>query len=289
MSLKPNIKDLSKNELMEENHHLHKDIEDLNNKLNKVNMLLNNAEALKSHFISNITNEIVNPFTSIIGLTENLQNLQDGEIAQAKEMGELIYKEASNLNYQLNNIFAAAKLEAGLFHVERVESDIHQLVSEVLDSFKIELKEKAIEIHTEFTPSEAIHVIDKEKFRIIISNLLNNAIKYSKLNGSIIIVYKQRDETFEIEVKDKGIGINTSQLAEIFDRFKQLDPEINSINKGYGLGLSVTKACLDMMEGDIQIVSEEGIGSEFKVTLPLRNKEDSISEEDFLFDEDGIF
>ena len=290
MSLNQNINDYSKSQLEEENILLKQNLEDLNTQLSKVNLLLSNAEALKSHFISNITNEIVNPFTSIIGLAENLKFLKEGDIGQATKIGDLIYKEAFNLNYQLNNIFAAAKLEAGLYEVELVSCKLSQIINDVIETFKNEAIEKNIQVITAKMDVDLDLVVDKEKLYLILSNLLSNAVKYSHKEGKVTITIQNEEEAFKLIIKDEGIGIKSSKMEEIFDRFKQLDSEINTINKGYGLGLSVTKACIDIMEGSIEINSEEDKGSEFIITLPKHSKEeDMLMEDDFLFDEDGIF
>jgi signal transduction histidine kinase len=278
---------MSNNEaLTQENLALKQSIEELNLELNRVNKLLSDSEALKSHFISNITNEIVNPFASILGLTESLKELDEADFNRSKSISARIHKEALDLNYQLKNVFAAAKLEAGLYMVEPSSCNIKELLSEVLYSYEDAIRNKNIKLLSEVNLDNEIIISDSDKLKLILSNLISNAIKYTPDKGVVKILIDLRD-SFIVRISDSGIGFEEDQLQALFERFRQLDEEINTINKGYGLGLSVVKACIDLMGGQLIINSKPKEGSEFTIQLPIIDQTEF--DDDILFDEDGIF
>ncbi len=263
--------------------------------LKEVNKKLEESEALKSHFISNITNEIINPFTSILGLSKNILLVKKEEWKKVISMVALIHSEAFNLDFQLRNIFVAAKIEAGEVYPEVLKVNMEALIKSAADSFKIEAKKKNIEIILEVMPSEGADFsfkTDSEKVKLILANLLSNAVKYTSENGKIIIRLSFEGELIKIEVIDNGAGISEENQKIIFDRFKRLDSGINSINRGHGLGLSINKALIDLLGGSIQIKSQLEKGAAFTILLPESQSDIagfSNDGNDFLFDEDETF
>ncbi|MGM0530517.1 MAG: sensor histidine kinase [Bacteroidota bacterium] len=265
-------------------------IQKLYEELKEVNKKLEDSEALKSHFISNITNEIINPFSSIMGLAKNIMSLEEPDWKQVKSMVSMIYYEAFNLDFQLRNIFVAAKLEAGEIYPEVLNVDVRKLLESVIDSFKYELDKKnmKVEFNCNIKPKKgAVYYFktDPEKVKLIISNLLSNAVKYSYDDSNVVINSWESDEKLFISVKDYGTGISEENQEIIFDRFKKLDSGINSVYRGHGLGLSINKALIDLLNGDIDIQTEKGKGSEFIISIP--EMENNIS--GFAFDDNETF
>ena len=136
------MSDLSDEELIEElkkrfdlNKDAFNEVQDLNKELIQVNKKLEDSEALKSHFISNITNEIINPFASILALSKNILSVEKENWKKVFSMVSLIYSEAFNLDYQLRNIFVAAKLEAGEISPEILNVDVKHVIESVIESF----------------------------------------------------------------------------------------------------------------------------------------------------------
>jgi len=266
-------------------------LEKLTSELKEVNHKLADSEALKSHFISNITNEIVNPFTSIVILSKNILAIKEGNWEKVMKMASLIYTEAFNLDFQLKNIFAAAEIEAGELYVEVSNVTIDTLIEAVMDSFITEADKKKLTF--EFVKDgnlndEIIFKTDSEKLRLILSNLVENAIKFSK-NGKIIIRRVVNDNILTVSVQDFGIGISENNQRIIFDRFKRIDTGINSINRGHGLGLSINKALLDYVDGEIKIDSKKNVGSTFTIIIPESVPDaESFSADgsDYIFDND---
>ncbi len=267
-----------------------KEVQELNEELQRVNKKLEDSEALKSHFISNITNEIINPFSSILGLAKNIMSQDDPNWKQVKSMVSMIYYEAFNLDFQLRNIFVAAKIEAGEIFPEVLNVDVKQLIQSVIDSFKFELEKKKLKVNFEFNikpPKGKPYYFktDPEKVKLIISNLLSNAIKYSYEEREIDVKVWEENERLNIVVEDQGQGISEENQKIIFDRFEKLDSGINSIHRGHGLGLSINKALLDLLNGDIDIQTKEEKGSAFSISIPEMQAHIS----GFAFDDNEMF
>jgi signal transduction histidine kinase len=262
----------------------------LNDELKKVNRKLEDSESLKSHFISNITNEIINPFASILALSKNILSVDKENWKKVISMVSLIYSEAFNLDFQLRNIFVAAKLEAGEIFPEILNVDVKHLIESVIESFKYECKKKKIKINFSFN-IETEHEkpfffkTDPEKLRLVLSNLLSNAVKFSYEEKHIDLVAGLEGKTIIISVNDQGKGISLDNQKIIFDRFKRLDSGINSIHRGHGLGLSINKALLDLLNGSIDIQSELGEGANFTISIP--ENESQVS--GFAFDGNELY
>jgi signal transduction histidine kinase len=249
------------------------EVQELNKELKEVNKKLEESEALKSHFISNITNEIMNPFSSILALSRNIMNVGKEDWSEIQKMVTLIYSESFNLDFQLRNIFVAAKLEAGDIFPEILNVDVKLVIESVIESFKYESDKKNLDVELEFDIKESskkpfYFKTDAEKLKLIVTNHLFNAIKYSYEKGKIIIKVWIQDDKLNISVKDFGTGLSEENQKIIFDRFKRIDTGINSLNRGHGLGLSINKALIDLLDGKINIQSKPEKGSDFTVSIP---------------------
>lgn len=249
------------------------ELKELNTELKLVNKKLEESEALKTHFISNITNEIINPFTSILGLSKAILSVDKENWKKVISMVALIHSEAFNLDFQLKNIFVAAKIEAGDIYPEILRVDVNNLLESVIESFKFEMRKKKLNVQFTFNTGEkgekdCIFKTDPEKLKLIVANLLSNAINFSLESGIIEILVTREANTLSITVRDHGIGISKENQKIIFDRFKRVDSGINSLNRGHGLGLSINKAVLDMLNGKISIESELGNGASFTISIP---------------------
>jgi signal transduction histidine kinase len=250
---------------------LQQQINQLNIELKAVNQKLAESEALKSHFISNISNELVNPFTSVMALAENILSVEKENWKKVVSMVSLIHTEVFNLDFQLKNIFAAAKLEAGENNPEISLINIDTLIESIVNSFKYETKKKHITIKfkslNKKIDSNIFFKSDAQKIHLLVSNLLSNAIKFSYDDGLILITATKDEKEINLCVQDFGQGISKTNELIIFDRFKRLDAGINSINRGHGLGLSIIKAITDILGGKIEFTSELGKGTTFSIVL----------------------
>ncbi|MGQ1890216.1 sensor histidine kinase [Thermophagus sp. OGC60D27] len=285
-------------ERLNERKKFEQEVQMLTRELQEVTKKLRESEALKSHFISNISNEIVNPFTSILGLSKSILSVEKNDWKKVVSMVALIHSEAFNLDFQLRNIFVAAKIEAGEVAPNISKVNIRGIIQSIIDAFSLVARKMGIEIEFEWAIEYGFgknfyFKTDSEKLKLILSNLLNNALKYSYKDGKVIIKVWANEEVLSFSVRDFGTGISEKNQKIIFERFKRLDTGINSINRGHGLGLSITKALLDVLGGDIEIESRKGEGSTFTIHLPeAKNVVDGFSGEgnDIFFDDgDEIF
>lgn len=266
-----------------------KDLKDLNEQLKSVNHKLEKSESLKGHFISNIANELVNPFSAIIGLSKNVILSDEEDWDQVMKMVELIHTEAFNLDFQLRNIFMAAKVEAGEITPEFINTDVIQILNSLVQEFYFEAQKKGISLDYS-NDGNRFFVTDPEKLRIIVANLMSNAVKFSHINDKIELRSTIDKDNLIIIVKDYGTGISEGNQKIIFDRFQRVDAGINTENRGHGLGLSINRALIDTLEGDIHIKTKEKEGSEITVTIPKQDIESTdiaLDSNEFLFDQDA--
>ena len=267
------------------------DLSVVNRKLLEMNERLERSESLKSNFLSNIRNEINNPLNAIMGLAGELAILDAGN-EEIASLSSLIGAEANHLDFQLRNIFMAAELEAGEVSPCCVKVHIASTLRDLVDSFLHSAAKKDVSLYLALQTSDDAHiaVIDFEKFQIIVSNLLANAIEFSIEGGVVEISFSvSGDGYLHISVQDHGVGIALEDQQRIFDRFVQLDTGTTRSHPGHGLGLSITKALVDLMQGSINLISSPDEGTLFTVTLPpcsVLDDEDSFSESGnlFLFD-----
>ncbi len=268
--------------------HLKQENEKLAGILYSVNGKLYNSERLKGHFISNITNEIINPFSSVLALAENIRHLKEGEMSKAHRMAGLIFEEAFHLDFQLKNIYAAALIEAGKEEPKPVVVVINELGDQVSQYFSHDLNKKSIRLSVSYSNLGTLDSLismrtDREKVSLILKNLISNSIKYSAEGSEINLDFAYEKGQLEIKVSDHGKGISKEDRNVVFDRFKQLDEKINSINTGHGLGLSIVKAYAELLGGEVCLTDHAGGGTCVSVCIPESAESESWNDlDDFL-------
>ncbi len=265
--------------LQEENRQLLKQVELLNKKLVE-------SEEFKSHFLSNVTNEIVNPFASVIGLSRQIMELGNEDCSKASELAALIFSEASALDFQLRNIFVAARLEAGEEVPEPSNVPLGELVQGALQKIKYEADKKQITIQSRGGLPDETFVSDRNKLELILVNLLSNAVNFSGPGKKVELVVKREKSKLIIQVRDQGIGMTKEETERIFDRFHRSNPRIQSVNPGSGLGLAVVEGLLFLLDGNITVDSAPGKGTSLMVTIPEMDKEKIVLEDDLFFDDE---
>lgn len=266
-----------------------KELEYLTGKLKELNHKLEESEKLKGHFLSNIRNEIINPFASIIGLSQSIKHIPSEKIEKIHSMATMIHSEAFALDFQLRNIFAAAEIEAGDLTLQYAILDVNELCNTIISSFNHEIEKKELKVNFSSNTSQISLKSDPEKLKVIISNVLSNAIKYSN-KGADIDINVNSDEAFVvIGIQDYGIGIEEKSQKFIFDRFKRIDDTINSLNTGHGLGLSVAQAYLYLIGGSIDLSSEVNKGSTFTISIVNYENvdDDSLGDDEVMFESGG--
>ena len=256
-------------QLKTENTQLQEEQKHLYNQLKKLNQRLEESDAFRSNFLSNVSNEIINPFTSILGISQNILSLGDCDIEQIHAMTNLIYNEAFDLDFQLRNIFAAAEIESGENKLEFVSLNIHGFIAEAIDNLRLKAEKRTL--HFEFSHFFATDYFtsDANKLRMILMNLISNAIAFSSERNKISIHAELNTNGFLFRINNLGNYISSYDAELIFDRFKKLDNSINSLNQGHGLGLSIIKDYVNLLGGKLHLESNEKEGTTFSISLPL--------------------
>jgi PAS domain S-box-containing protein len=241
------------------------------------------SDRLKSAFLANISHEIRTPMNGILGFSELLKEPSITGVEQRKYL-EIIEKSGNRMLNIINNIVDISKIEAGSVEMTISETNINDQIEYAYTFFKPEAEKKGIQLikNSSFIKQEAILNLDREKLYSILLNLIKNAIKYTD-NGVIEIGYKliKSNESSYIEfyVSDTGIGISAAEQKVIFKRFFQADISDRNIRQGAGLGLSISKAFVELMGGNIRVESREGKGSVFYFTVPYSHS-NRISEQE---------
>jgi len=271
---------------MNELEELKKELAQLYATNTELNNKLKQAESLKSNFISNIMNEVYNPFSAIKMMADNLVHLNQKNLDRVVPMAETIFREAAQLDFHLKNVFAAAKIEAGLETINFGEVDMNLVVKEALACFKVAIQDKNLRVSTH-VHDETLQpfVSDKEKIALVLVNLLSNSIKNSPDEGAIFVDIEMTNEQLTLSVTDEGPGIPESEVDFIFDRFRRVNSTINSVNGGTGLGLSVVKAIAELLGGEVEVKEQQGT----RLIISIPGNDQSKVEDDEIFPEDELF
>lgn len=232
------------------------------------------SDRLKSAFLVNMSHEVRTPMNAILGFSELLKNPSlTGE--QQQEYIDIIEKSGERMLLLINDIVSISRLESGQITTFYSKVDINELLEFLYSVFLPVTKEKGLELKiTALAPEDRKRAFtDKEKLLSVLTHLLNNAIKYSA-DGSIELGVNLEKEYFRFFVKDDGIGIPEEKIEKIFERFVQVDSRLSSAHEGIGLGLSISKAYIEMLGGTISVESKEGMGSKFTFIIPAKEKID---------------
>ena len=239
----------------------------LTQKLEEMNEKLQESEALKSHFMSNIRNEINNPLSAIMGLAGQ-SSVVNVSAEEWQTSAAMIYREAFNLDFQLQNIFMAAELEAGETLPSFAKVDVAAIVISCLDKLSHYFEEKALTFAREM-PDRAAFVSDAQKLELILLNLLSNAAEFSAPNGTVRVLIRCAEHHLTAIVTDDGPGIDPVNQKLAFDRFRQLDIGTTKSHRGHGLGLSLCRSLTDLLGGSLTLESEPGQGTTVTLRLPV--------------------
>ena len=247
-------------------------IKELNFQLNKAKEKAEESDRLKSAFLANMSHEIRTPMNGILGFAELLKEpLLPNNVQQ--EYISIIEKSGTRMLNILNDIISLSKVESGEMKIKLSETNINDQIQFIYSFFKPEIENKGIRFNFKngLTTKLAIIKTDREKVYQILTNLVKNAIKFTR-EGSIELGYNLRTDAklseLEFYVKDTGTGILPGQQEIIFERFRQGSELLSRNYEGAGLGLSITKAFVEMLGGRIWVESEIGEGSVFYFTLP---------------------
>ena len=223
---------------------------------------------LKTAFLANLSHEIRTPLNSILGFAEML-NEPHISPEELKEYASFIDKGGKRMLSIINDLIDISKIESGLLEVYLSNFNLNEQIDDIYGFFKQEAEQKKINISLikGLTDNESVIHSDKDKLNAVLINLVKNALKFSH-EGRIEISYEKREGFLEFCVSDSGIGIQPEHQKIIFDRFRQANETITRDFEGSGLGLSISKAYIELLNGKIWVESEFGKGSRFCFTIP---------------------
>lgn len=236
--------------------------------LAEANARLKESEKLKSEFLANVSHELRTPLTLTLAPLETLLAEEAGAVSQEqKPFLELMHNNCNRLLSMVNGLLDFSKLEAGKVNVNREAVDLVKLVQILANDFKPLLAKRGLELTLSLPEQPLWLEIDRYLTERILFNLLSNAVKFTEAGSVAVALRRLPDDMVEILVSDTGVGIKTSELPNLFVRFRQLEGSSARRFEGTGLGLALVKEFAELMQGDVRVESVEGKGSTFSVKL----------------------
>jgi signal transduction histidine kinase len=240
---------------------LRQELEDLNQKVQEANRL-------KTEFVTVVTHELRSPLTSIAGYLDLL--LEEGsEGAEAREAYlQIVKRNADRLLELINDLLDIARLEAGKLELKRLPLDLEGLIQEVSGALRPQIESKGQHLHLDLAASLPVVTGDPERLTQILLNLISNALKYTPQGGDITVATCAERAGVCIAVQDTGIGLSSEEQQQLFTKFFRAEHPLAREAGGTGLGLAIARALVELHGGTITVVSTPGQGSTFNITLP---------------------
>ena len=230
-------------------------------------------ERLRLEFFANLSHELRTPLNLIFGSLQTIDLLEKDLLnnnSRLKKYIEIISQNSKRLLKLVNNLIDSTKFDCEYYEYEPKNYDIVQFIENIAMSVAEFAKQNDITLTFDTNVEEKVMAFDLEKLERTMLNLLSNSIKYNNSPGKIDVILKDCNETFNITVKDSGIGIPNDKLKVIFERFKQVENRLRKRSEGSGIGLSLVKDLIKIQGGIIEVKSEVGVGSEFTIRLPVK-------------------
>ena len=228
---------------------------------------------MQDEFIATVSHELRTPLTSIRGFSQTLLNSWDKiDDDNKKKFIKIIEDQSNRLIHLVENVLSVSKMNAGYDVLKKV--DVNSVIKKIIPMFTEQYKTRNFKL--ELASNLPFSRLDEDKFEQIMTNLIDNAAKYSE-NGKTVTVSTMPDgNLILIKVKDEGVGIKKEDYGKIFKKFSRLENHLTSTTQGNGLGLYITKQLVEKMNGKIEFESREGEGTTFLVKVPIYNQEEAL-------------
>ncbi len=231
---------------------------------------LSEVSKLKSEFINIVSHQLRSPLTNIKWTFEVLSSQEFAVKPEKKEEYYINVKEnIARMVELVDDLLVVSKIEEGALTLHKKEIDLGQLINELVSRYKVFAK--ASDIDLIFTPDKNIHdvMVDPSMLKILVENLIDNAIRYTKGGGKIEVKFKKQGKEILFSVKDEGVGIPEKEKIFIFQKFFRAENALKTRTRGSGLGLYVCKSIVNESKGKIWFDSQEGKGTTFYFTIPI--------------------
>ena len=224
----------------------------------------------KSNFVANVSHELKTPLSLLSLFSEILELGRVKNEEKRTEYYRILRHESLRLNKVIDNILDFSKIEAGRKTYDFADADMAEVLENVLSSYRYQIINSGFDIQTNIQPDLPSVFIDRDAMAQAISNLVDNAIKYSRDVKQLSITTEKRGTDLSIEIADHGIGIPRAEQAKVFEKFYRVGNGLVHDVKGSGLGLSLVKHIIEAHQGTISVESDVGKGSRFTILLPLK-------------------
>ncbi|WP_301108475.1 two-component system histidine kinase PnpS [Sporosarcina sp.] len=226
-------------------------------------------EQVRKDFVANVSHELKTPVTSIKGFSEMLLDGAVNDAAVKREFLEIIYKESNRLQLLIEDLLHLSSMERGSFEITRRSVNLMDVIEQSIQIVQTKVQEKDMKIIVEAPECPSIEA-DHDRLVQVMVNLLNNAVSYSQDGTIITISVQEVSGSVTIAVADQGIGIMSSELPRLFERFYRVDRARSRESGGTGLGLAIVKHIIEAHQGTVTVDSEVGIGTTFSLQLPIK-------------------
>jgi signal transduction histidine kinase len=231
------------------------------------------ASQHKSEFLANMSHELRTPLNAIIGFSEVLTDRMFGELNEKQEEYlKDIYASGTHLLSLINDILDLSKIEAGRMELELTDFHLPTALDNALMLVRERAGRRSITLQTSVDETLGEVQADERKIRQVVLNLLSNAIKFTPEGGRIEVAAVSKDGLAEVSVSDTGVGIAPEDQEKVFEEFRQVGTAEKKV-EGTGLGLTLCRKFVELHGGRIWVKSQEGVGSTFTFTIPVRRRE----------------
>lgn len=249
------------------------EIDTLGQSLNKMAEDLAGLEQMRMGFVANVSHELRSPMTSMQGY---VQGILDGTIPPQDHQRYLkvVFDETRRLTRLVNDLLDLSKIESGNMPIRKTRFDVCELMRRVLIKYEGRIDEKSLEVEVLFHPEQCLVYADMDRIEQVVSNLVDNAIKFVPQRGQLGLYLNQGSDFAYITVSDNGIGISKEDLPYIFDRFYKAD-KAHTSGKGTGLGLAIASKIMQCHGQELTCTSKQGEGTSFRFCLDLYRGQDA--------------
>jgi len=247
-------------------------LEQRTQELEEANERLKELDRMKSNFLSNISHELRTPLTSIKGFTETILREKDMEEKNRMEFLQIIKEDTERLTNLINRLLNLSRIEVGKIKPKKENIDLIAAVKEVIEGYKSQARLKQLNLVHELPDNLPLIYADPGNIKEILSQLLDNSIKYTEKYGRVAVLVKDQGKEVSVSVMDNGCGIPKEELPHIFDKFYKVERPAEQVG-GIGMGLALVKSIVEAHGGKVEVESEVGKGSKFGFTLPKGNND----------------